>query len=92
MGKTNLNILIDAELKARLKTLAERENRTLSNLVETELKRLAGMKVGVPMQALTSSLGVEFEELASYLLENQQPLEPEFQKVLYDNYWELLSE
>lgn len=43
MGKTNLNILIDAELKARLKTLAERENRTLSNLVETELKRLAGM-------------------------------------------------
>lgn len=50
------------------------------------------VKVGVPMQALTSSLGVEFEELASYLLENQQPLEPEFQKILDDNFWELLSE
>lgn len=43
MVKTNLNILIDTELKARLKTLAERENRNLSNLVETELKRLVGM-------------------------------------------------
>ena len=40
MAKVNLNILIDAELKARLKALAEQENRTLSNLVETELKRL----------------------------------------------------
>ncbi len=41
MAKVNLNILIDAELKARLKALAEQENRTLSNLVETELKRVA---------------------------------------------------
>lgn len=40
MAKVNLNILIDAELKARIKALAEQENRTLSNLVETELKRL----------------------------------------------------
>jgi len=42
MGKVNLNILIDAELKARLKVLASEQNRTLSNLVETELKRIAG--------------------------------------------------
>ena len=41
MAKVNLNILIDAELKARIKALAEQENRTLSNLVETELKRVA---------------------------------------------------
>lgn len=40
MGKVNLNILIDTELKARLKAMAEQENRTLSNLVETELKRV----------------------------------------------------
>lgn len=40
MAKVNLNILIDAELKARLKAIADQQNRTLSNLVETELKRL----------------------------------------------------
>ncbi len=41
MAKTNLNILIDADLKARLKAIADQQNRTLSNLVETELKRVA---------------------------------------------------
>ena len=40
MAKTNLNILIDSDLKARLKAIADQQNRTLSNLVETELKRL----------------------------------------------------
>lgn len=40
MTKTNLNILIDADLKARLKAIADQQNRTLSNLVETELKRM----------------------------------------------------
>jgi hypothetical protein len=50
------------------------------------------VKVDVPMKELTSSLDVELEELVSYLIENQQPLEPEFQKVLDDNFWDLLSE
>ncbi len=40
MAKTNLNILIDVGLKARLKAIADKQNRTLSNLVETELKRM----------------------------------------------------
>lgn len=40
MAKTNLNILIDSDLKARLKAIADQQNRTLSNLVETELKRM----------------------------------------------------
>lgn len=50
MAKTNLNILIDAELKARLKALAEQENRTLSNLVETELKRVVATSQSGPTE------------------------------------------
>lgn len=38
--KENLNILIEPGLKEHLKVLAADENRNLSNLVETALKRL----------------------------------------------------
>jgi hypothetical protein len=31
------------------------------------------------------------EEFADNVLNNQQPLEPEFEKVLHDNFWELLA-
>jgi len=48
MKKANLNILIDAGLKERLREIASEQNRTLSNLVETELKRIAGMVASVP--------------------------------------------
>ncbi|EDZ66968.1 ribbon-helix-helix protein, CopG family [Nitrosococcus oceani] len=37
MAKALLNARIDSALKKKLQTLAERENRTLSNLVETVL-------------------------------------------------------
>lgn len=45
MEKIHLNVLIDAELKARLKVLADEQNRTLSNLVETELKKAVEVSV-----------------------------------------------
>ena len=41
MAKILLNIRIDEALRERLKVLAAAQNRTLSNLVETELKRVA---------------------------------------------------
>ena len=31
-------------------------------------------------------------DFAKNLLENQQPLDPEFQKVIDDNYWELITD
>lgn len=31
------------------------------------------------------------EEFASNLIKNQKPLEPEFEKVLFDNFWDLLD-
>lgn len=41
MAKVLLNVRIDPELRNQLQTLAREQNRTLSNLVETELKRVA---------------------------------------------------
>ncbi len=38
MAKIPLNIRIDPELRERLKKQAQRENRTLSNLVDTILR------------------------------------------------------
>ncbi len=38
MAKIPLNIRIDPELRERLKKQARRENRTLSNLVDTILR------------------------------------------------------
>ena len=38
MAKIPLNIRIDPELRARLKKQAGRENRTLSNLVDTIMR------------------------------------------------------
>ena len=40
MAKVLLNVRIDPELRKQLQALAEQQNRTLSNLVETELKRV----------------------------------------------------
>lgn len=37
MARELLNVRIDSELKKQLQALANRENRTLSNLVETVL-------------------------------------------------------
>ena len=40
MAKVLLNVRIDPVLREQLQELAREQNRTLSNLVETELKRL----------------------------------------------------
>ena len=40
MAKVLLNVRIDPALREQLQELAREQNRTLSNLVETELKRL----------------------------------------------------
>jgi predicted transcriptional regulator len=41
MAKEYLNVRIDSELKKQLQELAKRENRPLSNLVETVLMQYA---------------------------------------------------
>jgi predicted HicB family RNase H-like nuclease len=48
--KVPLNVRIDPELRRRLQAVASEQNRTLSNLVETELKRLVGMVATVPTE------------------------------------------
>ena len=50
MEKVPLNVRIDPELRRRLQAVASEQNRTLSNLVETELKRLVGMVATVPTE------------------------------------------
>ncbi len=40
MERVPLNVRIDRSLREQLQALAREQNRTLSNLVETELKRL----------------------------------------------------
>lgn len=50
MAKVLLNVRIDPELRRRLQAVAHEQNRTLSNLVETELKRIAGMVAPVPTE------------------------------------------
>jgi len=40
MAKVLLNVRIDRDLREQLQAIAREQNRTLSNLVETELKRL----------------------------------------------------
>ena len=44
MAKIPLNIRIDPELRARLKKQAGRQNRTLSNLVDTILREYLEQK------------------------------------------------
>ena len=39
MARTPLNVRIDVQLLEKLKDLAKNENRTLSNLVDTALKK-----------------------------------------------------
>ncbi|WP_041350652.1 ribbon-helix-helix protein, CopG family [Nitrosococcus watsonii] len=41
MARELLNVRIESELKEQLQALAKRENRTLSNLVETVLANYA---------------------------------------------------
>lgn len=41
MAKVLLNVRIDRDLREQLQAIAREQNRTLSNLVETELKRVA---------------------------------------------------
>lgn len=50
MAKVLLNVRIDPELRRRLQSVAHEQNRTLSNLVETELKRVAGMVAPAPTE------------------------------------------
>lgn len=40
MERVPLNVRIDRDLREQLQAIAREQNRTLSNLVETELKRL----------------------------------------------------
>ncbi len=40
MERVPLNVRIDRDLREQLQSLAHDQNRTLSNLVETELKRV----------------------------------------------------
>ncbi|ADE15884.1 CopG domain protein DNA-binding domain protein [Nitrosococcus halophilus Nc 4] len=44
MAREYLNVRVDADLKKQLQKLAKRENRTLSNLVETVLGNYAKRK------------------------------------------------
>jgi len=44
MAKIPLNIRIDPELRERLKKQADRENRTLSNLVDTIVREYLEQK------------------------------------------------
>ena len=48
----------------------------------------------LPIQHSIDGIPVEtiLNDFAKNLLENQQPLDPEFQKVLDDNYWELITD
>ena len=41
MAREYLNVRVDPDLKKQLQALAKRENRTLSNLVETVLSNYA---------------------------------------------------
>ena len=41
MKKTPMNFRFDEELISDLKKIADSENRSLTNLIETELKKLA---------------------------------------------------
>lgn len=43
MERVPLNVRIDRNLREQLQSLAREQNRTLSNLVETELKRLVAI-------------------------------------------------
>ena len=49
MERVPLNVRIDRNLREQLQSLAREQNRTLSNLVETELKRLVAT-TGTPAQ------------------------------------------
>ncbi len=44
MSRVIINIKIEEELRERLKKAAEEQNRTVSNLIETELLRVYGPK------------------------------------------------
>lgn len=46
MERVPLNVRIDRDLRERLQAIAREQNRTLSNLVETELKRVAATGLG----------------------------------------------
>lgn len=46
MARTILHMKLDAELKEELRKLAEKENRTLSNLIEKVLKDYAEQNRG----------------------------------------------
>ena len=46
MAKVLLNVRIDRDLREQLQAIAREQNRTLSNLVETELKRVAATGQG----------------------------------------------
>lgn len=41
MSKVAMNFRLDAKLIEQLKKIAEQENRSLTNLIETELKQIA---------------------------------------------------
>lgn len=51
--KILLNVRVDPELRERLQAIAKEQNRTLSNLVETELKRVAEATTGAGAEART---------------------------------------
>ena len=46
MAKILLSVRIDHDLREQLQAIAREQNRTLSNLVETELKRVAATGQG----------------------------------------------
>ena len=48
----------------------------------------------LPIQNSIDGIPVEtiLNDFAKNLLENQEPLDPDFQKVLDDNYWDLITD
>ncbi|MDV7391187.1 hypothetical protein RZS08_07535 [Arthrospira platensis SPKY1] len=50
MDRVPLNVRIGRDLREQLQAIAHKQNRTLSNLVETELKRLVGMVAPAPTE------------------------------------------
>lgn len=85
MKKDNrLYLRINSDLKSQLEEIAKTQNRTLSNLIETILKKEIEMKEGEAMKEIDSSTLIQFfdDELDIELKDNEIILEKAY--VHYD--------
>ena len=84
MKNDRLYLRINQDLKLKLEEIAKQENRTLSNLIETILKKEIEMKEGEAMKEIDSSTLIQFfdDELNIELKDNEIILEKAY--VHYD--------